>query len=58
MCIQEEGGRVKKDGNDSEREELTEEQLQYSKQHLCTPHGPLSPLSLAMAMPEHRSTHA
>ena len=42
--------------NDSERDESTEEQLQWQRQYICTPR---SALSLAMAMwPEHHSTHA
>ena len=57
MYIQEEGGRAKKECNalkqESERDESTEEQLQCNEQYKCTPHGTLSPLSPAMAMPEH-----
>ena len=29
--------------NDSERDESTEEQLQYKRQSVCSPHGTLSP---------------
>ena len=36
--------------NDSERDESTEEQLQYNEQYKCTPHRTLSPLSPAMAI--------
>ena len=35
---------------DSERDESNEEQLQCEQQYICTPHGTLSPPSLAMAM--------